>query len=377
MASQVYFQGNFYYASEKTDAGESPASHPDKWRLVELPAVLVDPVSQSAYARLLAGEGQADKRIVEMRNAQSILREYIRRDQTQGENDVRRADYDDFYAALAMLLGWDPDNSSSNEWHLGRRAINLALRQCWEAWWWAAVMQCDRLALRDEYSSATTYAAGDEVYWSVADGYYVATKAITAQDPATESAGVWTANTTEGWAELATSYSADDYVATTAYVVGDTVDYAGAVYQCVSNVTGTAPPDTDYWYELPEFKQYIPAGMVGRPVIGGIRKIGTSDPLLVPDTDSFEWRHYKDGFRILGLTTNRPWVWYRVMCPRLIGEAWDSATRYEAEELLEAVWGKSGIEDEAQPSPNYWHYADRTDLTADGAVPTADYDETA
>lgn len=42
------------------------------------------------------------------------------------------------------------------------------------------------------------------------------------------------------------------YNPATAYVVGDMCESGGLNYYCIADVTGTAPPDTDYWYELPD-----------------------------------------------------------------------------------------------------------------------------
>ena len=63
---QVYFvsaagAGNFYDCLEDTAAGESPATTPAKWALVELPYTFRQYLIQGGYADWLMGDGQTDK----------------------------------------------------------------------------------------------------------------------------------------------------------------------------------------------------------------------------------------------------------------------------------------------------------------------------
>lgn len=55
--------GNFYEASAATVAGESPASTPAKWGLVELPYIFRGWMIQAGYADWLTGDGQGDKAV--------------------------------------------------------------------------------------------------------------------------------------------------------------------------------------------------------------------------------------------------------------------------------------------------------------------------
>ncbi len=73
MATQCYYQGDFYYATVATAAGESPASAPDKWRRLDLPADIDRPVAEYAAGLLLAGDGQHDKDAALERRAQGML----------------------------------------------------------------------------------------------------------------------------------------------------------------------------------------------------------------------------------------------------------------------------------------------------------------
>lgn len=61
MAAQCYFNGNFYQCVTDAAAGESPATAPDKWSLVQLPARWRWVLAKLTYANLLELDGQKDK----------------------------------------------------------------------------------------------------------------------------------------------------------------------------------------------------------------------------------------------------------------------------------------------------------------------------
>lgn len=91
MASQVYFQGDFYYATTSTSAGDSPLGAPEKWRRIDLPEELLSSVAMKAAGTILDGQGQHDKaRQLEVR-AQNRLDDQILK---SGKGDLRhkRAD---------------------------------------------------------------------------------------------------------------------------------------------------------------------------------------------------------------------------------------------------------------------------------------------
>jgi hypothetical protein len=65
MPSQAYFEidgiGDFYDAVVATSAGQSPLTHPEKWRKVALPEFFERIVVAHAAAICFVGEGQVDK----------------------------------------------------------------------------------------------------------------------------------------------------------------------------------------------------------------------------------------------------------------------------------------------------------------------------
>lgn len=75
MPSQAQYNGDWYECVEDTAAGESPATHPSKWRIMDIPAQFERYLCQAAYEKILPGEGQSDRRILSRGIAQQILDE--------------------------------------------------------------------------------------------------------------------------------------------------------------------------------------------------------------------------------------------------------------------------------------------------------------
>jgi hypothetical protein len=73
MASQVYWNGDWFEALEATAPGESPSAFPEKWAKVEIPADLERFLIGRAYASLLPDIGQNDKAQLEDRRATAVL----------------------------------------------------------------------------------------------------------------------------------------------------------------------------------------------------------------------------------------------------------------------------------------------------------------
>jgi hypothetical protein len=59
--NQCYFNGDFYQCATATNAGESPATAPAKWRRVNIPQDWRWFLTQLTYAHLLELDGQTDK----------------------------------------------------------------------------------------------------------------------------------------------------------------------------------------------------------------------------------------------------------------------------------------------------------------------------
>lgn len=85
MASQAYFQGDWYNAIAQASAGESPATNPEKWVKIEIPYYFGRFVTEKANAYLLGADGQSDKRAQADAYADEILGEVLMRHCDNGE----------------------------------------------------------------------------------------------------------------------------------------------------------------------------------------------------------------------------------------------------------------------------------------------------
>jgi len=77
MASQAYYNGDWYECVSDTTAGESPSTNPEKWRVMDIPSQFERFIVQAAYEKMLPGEGQTDRRRGERYTASQILDETI------------------------------------------------------------------------------------------------------------------------------------------------------------------------------------------------------------------------------------------------------------------------------------------------------------
>jgi len=61
MASQCYYDGDFWDATQAVAPGESPGTHPQKWRRLTLPLAFREYLTLKSVAVLMAGLGQQEK----------------------------------------------------------------------------------------------------------------------------------------------------------------------------------------------------------------------------------------------------------------------------------------------------------------------------
>lgn len=73
MPSQVYYSGDFYYATTATTPGQSPLGAPEAWRRIDLPAELLRPAAMMAAANLMHSEGQNARGLAFEAKAQTLL----------------------------------------------------------------------------------------------------------------------------------------------------------------------------------------------------------------------------------------------------------------------------------------------------------------
>lgn len=59
--NQCYHEGEFWQCVTATGPGESPSTHPAKWRRIQIPAAFRAVLGELTHAHLLKMDGQLDK----------------------------------------------------------------------------------------------------------------------------------------------------------------------------------------------------------------------------------------------------------------------------------------------------------------------------
>lgn len=85
MASQAYYEGDWYECVSAAAAGESPGTHPAKWRKIEIPDFLAKPIAEIAIGSLLRTDGQNDKFTGQVKAGQSALYDTFQRHRPRGD----------------------------------------------------------------------------------------------------------------------------------------------------------------------------------------------------------------------------------------------------------------------------------------------------
>lgn len=77
MSSQVYYDGDFWAATQATAVTESPAAAPAKWRRLTIPATFEQYLVAAAVAALMPSIGQQDKMVGMMQVAENQFQDAI------------------------------------------------------------------------------------------------------------------------------------------------------------------------------------------------------------------------------------------------------------------------------------------------------------
>lgn len=244
---------------------------------------------------------------------------------------MKRVSFDNILAEVCDAVGWDANNLDSDEFGRAKRAIASALEEAHRATWWFDLIVVERRQYEADWSTATSYAVGEFVYYPGSDAYYQCVKAHSGHAPATDSGSGWETELAY-WAEAARDFTADQYDASTTYAAGDMATYTdGNAYQCHTASTGNAPTDTAYWGLLTPWIPAIPTSAAGRLAVGDMEGMFKADPRVwrLPERIAFE--RCSAGFVPLQTTiTSRPWVRYLPIAHALDGEAFDATETYSA-----------------------------------------------
>ncbi len=97
-----------------------------------------------------------------------------------------------------------------------------------------------------QWSSSSSYGAGDVVYYPTNGLYYRSLVAHSNQTPVVSGSTNYAY-----WTPAVSSYRA--WNSTVSYVIGDLVTYSSKLYRCTADNSNQTPPNTSYWIEQMEY----------------------------------------------------------------------------------------------------------------------------
>jgi hypothetical protein len=216
-----------------------------------------------------------------------------------------------------------------------RQSVNANLAQLWPKGRWPGVMRIERRQFRATWLVGTTYGAP------------TATAGVEVLDPATEeyyqslhSANVGNAPTTGGvensahWAKCNAKETADLWADGTAYTVGAKVKHPSSlrIYQCITAHTSSGSFNASNFGLLTDFEPYIAFAQSGETAIDDQAEcqLWTENPRTVTTATRIKTLFTQNGLTPLESCPSRPWLEYKLACPKLFGERYDSTATYVA-----------------------------------------------
>lgn len=207
--------------------------------------------------------------------------------------------------------------------------INKRLRYAWNFHFWRELLYTEQRWLRPWYDAATTYAAGDEIFFPDQGVYYQALQATTGNPPATESGGVWTVDYTYWYPSLRT-YAGATWVAG-AHAEGTVVWYPPTQrFYAVHTVPSTeAPTDTNFYGVLTDFIPFISLTQADETEIGLIKRLSQYDPRRFKLAIEIDFELDREGILVLPDFKS---VWVQFLEPPfdLTGADWSNSVTYAA-----------------------------------------------
>lgn len=185
---------------------------------------------------------------------------------------MRKIDYIDILSATADLCGLDRENLSSFDFKKLRTSHSNRLATAYEWYDWPELMRTEKRYLRPGYNAVTTYATGDEVYYSTSDKYY----------------------------------------------------------QALAASTGNLPTNATYWKEVArvtDFDPYISLDQADETAIGTVFALYNKDPARYETITEYDWHLSSNGIQ---LTDNKTFAYveFRLRPPVFSGDTWASSSSY-------------------------------------------------
>jgi len=257
---------------------------------------------------------------------------------------VRSISYYDVLQKAAEATGRIFTDLSVQEAGLFKGYVNTRLKEMWEAWNWPDLMLSEERKFRADWSGATTYAAGAEVYYLPAKKYYQSLRAANTNNaPAT---GTPLVENSAWWAECATSYSGQEYDSAASYAVGAKVLYpaTGRYYQAhTASAGGFVPTNTARWGILTPFNRYIAFEQTGQTKLGDVLEVYDRDPEIFEGALPLTWREGNLGIHVFDPVPTC-WPRWRKFLPFLKGTAFSATVAYAVgDQVYYQVTSASGI----------------------------------
>lgn len=210
-----------------------------------------------------------------------------------------------------------------------RPLVQRHLGNLWVLAEWPDLKRSEQREYRRTYSSLVTYAAGDEVYFPPTDKYYQALDTALNQPPAVLTGGEYVI-TAAFWAECRTGITADNWVDSITYVLGDVVRNPadGAYYQCrTASSLAVEPPNIIYWGLITPFDPYVSRTQAGETVIGEPLRVTDINPRTSTRLRDYDFELTERGVQVIA-GPNRPWITFKIVPPVLTGEVLDLTAAY-------------------------------------------------
>lgn len=249
--------------------------------------------------------------------------------------------------------------------------LNERFREAWEYEWWPEWTVTELRRYREDYLASKTYAAPgaaavSEVWFPATKKYYQAVQSTLGNAPATLSGTTWTTDQ-QYWREVAPSWSASDWLTSTAYAVGDVVRRPAdnRCYHChTAHTSAGSDLNISNFGLLEPFRRTIAADQVHNSgawhtPIGQIEGAYTNDPRISTNNpqeldfspvELIDERGAAGSDGAFGLTTShylfapdapdQVWLRFRRPAPEFTLTAYASATSYAINDVV--YYGSTG-----------------------------------
>lgn len=202
-----------------------------------------------------------------------------------------------------------------------------------ERYWWPEWMRTEERQFAQDYDASTAYVVGDVRYYEPSGKYYQALRSTTGNAPATGASYV---TNTAYWIEALATYSGDDWADATAYTAGTVVRNPanGLYYACHTAHTSSGSLNTSNFGLLTPFIKVIALSQSWETnTIGDVREIWDANPKASTTCGTYRWSMDEDGV-FVRTSQGKVWVEYRRPIPTWSGSNYSASATYSAGDII-------------------------------------------